>query len=408
MIQNKYDILIIGGGAGGFFTAINTAEACPHLKIGILERGKEVLTKVKISGGGRCNVTHAEFIPKDLSKNYPRGEKELLGPFHSFMTGDTMAWFEERGVELKIEDDGRIFPTSDDSQSIIDCFLDETERLDIDIKLKTSVQIISKQDDEYLLETTNGNYSCKHLVIATGSNPKMWKLLSDLGYNLESAVPSLFTFNIKDERISGLMGLATEASVKVLKASNLESSGPLLITHWGMSGPAILKLSAWGARQLNDLNYQFKIAVNWRAHYTEEDTLADLKNLKDKNSKKSPYTHSQFDLPKRLWHKLLQASGISESQNWSDLNKQQFQSLARELTNGIFQVNGKSTFKEEFVTAGGVDLTNINFKTFESKLHDNLYFAGEVLNIDAITGGFNFQNAWTGGFLISKAVASKQ
>lgn len=408
MIQNKYDILIIGGGAGGFFTAINTAEACPNLKIGILERGKEVLTKVKISGGGRCNVTHAEFIPKDLSKNYPRGEKELLGPFHSFMTGDTMAWFEERGVELKIEDDGRIFPTTDDSQSIIGCFLDETERLDIDIKLKTSVQIITKKDDQYFLETTNGNYSCKHLVIATGSNPKMWKLLDDLGYNLESAVPSLFTFNIKDERIKGLMGLATEASVKVLKASNLESSGPLLITHWGMSGPAILKLSAWGARQLNDLNYQFKIAVNWRAHHTEEDTLEDLKSLKDQNSKKSPYTHSQFDLPKRLWHKLLQASGISENQNWSDLNKQQFQRLANELTNGIYQVNGKSTFKEEFVTAGGVDLTNINFKTFESKLHDNLYFAGEVLNIDAITGGFNFQNAWTGGFLISKAVANKQ
>lgn len=405
MIQNKYDILIIGGGAGGFFTAINTAEACPNLKIGILERGKEVLTKVKISGGGRCNVTHAEFIPKDLSKNYPRGEKELLGPFHSFMTGDTMAWFEERGVELKIEVDGRVFPTSDDSQSIIDCFLDETEKLDINIKLKTSVQHITKQGDQYLLETTNGNYRCKHLVIATGSNPKMWKLLGDLGYNLESAVPSLFTFNIKDERINGLMGLATEASVKVLRASNLESSGPLLITHWGMSGPAILKLSAWGARQLNDLNYQFKIAVNWRVHYTEEDTLEDLKSLKDQNSKKSPYTHSQFELPKRLWHKLLQASGISESQNWSDLNKQQFQKLANELTNGIYQVNGKSTFKEEFVTAGGVDLTNINFKTFESKLHDNLYFAGEVLNIDAITGGFNFQNAWTGGYMISQAIS---
>ena len=406
--NNTYDILIVGGGAGGFFTAINCAEKLPNAKIAILERGKEVLTKVKISGGGRCNITHAEFIPKDLSKNYPRGEKELLGPFHTFMTGDTMAWFEERGIELKIEDDGRIFPTSDDSQTIIDCFLNECERLGVDIKLKSPVQNISKQDDLWQLETNDDTYHCKNIVIATGSNPKMWKMLNGLGYTTETAVPSLFTFNIKDERINGLMGLATEASVKVLGTQNLKSSGPLLITHWGMSGPAILKLSAWGARDLNDTNYHFKIAVNWRVHHTEEDTLEDLKSIKEDNSKKSPFTHSQFDLPKRLWHKLLQASSITETQNWADVNKQQFQALARELTNGVYQVNGKSTFKEEFVTAGGIDLKDINFKTFESKLHDNLYFAGEVLNIDAITGGFNFQNAWTGGFLISKAVSSKQ
>jgi hypothetical protein len=405
--MNTYDVLIIGGGAAGFFTAINTAEKLPNAKIAILERGKEVLTKVKISGGGRCNVTHAEFIPKELSKNYPRGEKEMLGPFHSFMTGDTMAWFEERGVELKIEEDGRIFPITNDSQTIINCFLDKVEQLGVEIKLKESATDISFTQDFWNVKTTNNTYTTKHLVVATGSNPKMWKTLSNLDFTVETAVPSLFTFNIKDKRINGLMGLATEASVKVLNTANLESSGPLLITHWGMSGPAILKLSAWGARVLNDKNYQFKISVNWRVHYTTEETLQDLNNLKQENSKKSPYTHAQFDLPKRLWHKILQVSTITETQNWADLKKQQLQTLANELTNGIYQVNGKSTFKEEFVTAGGIDLKDINFKTFESKLHNNLYFAGEVLNIDAITGGFNFQNAWTGGYIISEYIAKQ-
>lgn len=405
--HNHYDVLIIGGGAAGFFTAINVAEACPSANIGILERGKDVLTKVKISGGGRCNVTHAVFTPKELSKNYPRGEKELLGPFHNFMTGDTMAWFEERGVALKIEDDGRIFPTSDDSQTIINCFLDEVLRLGITITLKASVKSMTQHNDDWSIATTEDCYSCKHLVIATGSNPKMWKTLEHLGYRIETAVPSLFTFNIKDDRITGLMGLATEASVGIIGMTNLESTGPLLITHWGMSGPAILKLSAWGARELNSTGYHFKISVNWRVHCTEEETLEDLKALKDQNSKKSPYTHSQFDLPKRLWHKLLQASLITETQNWADLNKQQFKSLAKELTNAVYQVTGKSTFKEEFVTAGGIALKEVNFKTFESKLHKNLYFAGEVLNIDAITGGFNFQNAWTGGYLIAQTLKKR-
>ena len=405
--MNVYDVLIIGGGAAGFFTAVNTAEKLPNAKIAILERGKEVLTKVKISGGGRCNVTHAEFIPKELSKNYPRGEKELLGPFHRFMTGDTMAWFEERGVELKIEDDGRVFPVSNDSQTIINCFLDQAEELGIDIKLKESVTDISPHNESWIVNTTNNNYTTKHLVVSTGSNPKMWKTLTKLNYTVKAAVPSLFTFNIKDYRIKDLMGLATEASVKVLDTNNLEASGPLLITHWGMSGPAILKLSAWGARILNDKNYQFKIAVNWRTHYSTEETFQELNVLKQNNSKKSPYTHAQFELPKRLWHKLLEASNISENQNWADLNNLQLQNLAEELTNGVYKVNGKSTFKEEFVTAGGINLKDINFKTFESKLHKNLYFSGEVLNIDAITGGFNFQNAWTGGYLIAEDIFKK-
>ncbi len=412
--MNTYDTIIIGGGAAGFFAAINLAEKLPDHKVAILERGKEVLTKVRISGGGRCNVTHAEFIPKDLSKKYPRGEKELLGPFHTFMTGDTISWFEQRGVELKIENDGRMFPISDSSSTIIDCFLKETKRLGIAILKNTSVQeidntafakIASASQQSFLIKTTQGDFACSNLVVASGSNPKIWKLLDRLGHTITNAVPSLFTFNIKDTRIKDLMGLSKEASVAVLN-TKLSSEGPLLITHWGMSGPAILKLSAWGARELAETNYDFKIKINWLLYENEKDTLKTLNALKLSQAKQSPYTYTQLDLPKRLWHNLLEASGISKESNWADLNKGQLTSLVDELISGVYQVRGKSTFKEEFVTAGGVDLKEVNFKTFESKKQERMYLAGEVLNIDAITGGFNFQNAWTGGYMIAQAIAS--
>ncbi len=405
MIQK--DCIIIGGGAAGFFTAINAAEANPNMAITILERGKEVLGKVKISGGGRCNVTHAEFIPKELSANYPRGEKELLGPFHTFMTGDTIAWFEARGVALKIEDDGRMFPVSDSSQTIIDCFTSEIDRLGIDLQRNEPVQDISVENDFFKITTKNQAFSTKRVVVATGSNPKIWKLLSKLGHTIVPAVPSLFTFNIKDKRIANLPGISTEVSVKVHTDSGkvlLESEGPLLITHWGMSGPAILKLSAWGARLLEPTNYHFKIAVNWLEHLTADETLEELLALKLQKPKQTLQKYAQFDLPKRLWQSLLDASNISETQIWADVTKKQLATLSEALTNSVFQVDGKSTFKEEFVTAGGVDLKEVNFKTFESKIITNLYFAGEVLNIDAITGGFNFQNAWTGGFVVAKAL----
>ncbi len=400
------DVIIIGGGAAGFFTAINIATQRPDLSIAILERGKEVLTKVRISGGGRCNVTHAEFDPKELSKNYPRGEKELLGPFHTFMTGDTIAWFEDRGVTLKIEEDGRMFPVTDSSKTIIDCFLNEARRLKIDVLKNHIVQDIAFAKAKYELKTSQSKYLTKHLVVATGSNPKIWKLLEKKGHTITPAVPSLFTFNNKDKRIKNLMGLATEVSVTV-QGETLTSEGPLLITHWGMSGPAILKLSAWGARKLNARNYDFKIKVNWLVHLTGEDTLKLLIDLKNSFPKQSPYTYAQLGLPKRLWQNLLVASLINEKEKWADINKKQLQKLSNELTEGVFHINGKSTFKEEFVTAGGVDLKEINFKTFESKVCKELYLAGEVLNIDAITGGFNFQNAWTGGFLIAQAIANK-
>ncbi len=413
--MNKFDILIVGGGAAGFFTAINIAEKRPSLKIAILERGKDVLTKVKISGGGRCNVTHAEFIPKELSKKYPRGQKELLGPFHTFMTGDTIAWFEERGVELKIEEDGRMFPVTDSSSTIVDCFVKEAHKYKIEVLTNHSVQDVGfdsafakariSNEDPFYVKTSKGDFICNHLVMTTGSNPKMWSLLQKLGHSITDAVPSLFTFNIKDEKIDGLMGLATNVTVKVL-GTKQKSEGPLLITHWGMSGPAILKLSAWGARELANLKYQFEIQVNWLQFLTQEDALDELLELKLQHAKQSPFTYAQLELPKRLWHNLLIASGILQATKWAELTKTQLQSLSRELTQSRFRVSGKSTFKEEFVTAGGVNLKEVNFKTFESKKVPNLYLAGEVLNIDAITGGFNFQNAWTGGYLIAQAIES--
>ena len=403
--MKQADVIIIGGGAAGFFTAINAAEKTPHLKIAILERGKEVLTKVKISGGGRCNVTHAEFLPKELTQNYPRGEKELLGPFHTFMTGDTIEWFEKRGVELKIEEDGRMFPTSNSSQTIIDCFLSETKRLGVEVLLSQPVKEIQKNEGRYILTTSTDTFSAEKIVVTTGSNPKIWKLLNDLGHSIVPAVPSLFTFNIKDSRIADLPGLSTNASVKVLDKNGktvLESDGPLLITHWGMSGPAILKLSAWGARILDPLKYNFTIEVNWLNTLTEEDVLDSLKNLKILQGKQTIYKYAQFELPKRLWQSIVKAAGIAETLTWAEATRENFQNLANQLIAAIFEVNGKSTFKEEFVTAGGVDLKEVNFKTFESRVCKNLFFAGEVLDIDAITGGFNFQNAWTSGYIVSQ------
>jgi predicted Rossmann fold flavoprotein len=402
-MNQNFDIIIVGGGAAGFFTAINIVEKNPKLKVAILERGTEVLNKVRISGGGRCNVTHACFEPNELVKFYPRGEKELRGPFHQFCSGDTIEWFEKHGVELKIEGDGRMFPVSNSSQTIIDCFLKATQELGIAVLTGQSVQSIFKKDTLWKVETQSENYLTEKLILATGSNPKVWEMLQNFGHAVVSPVPSLFTFNIKDSRIKELPGVAAQVTVKV-KDTKLTSTGPLLITHWGMSGPAILKLSAWGARILHDKNYQFTIFVNWLNDADKEDVEKKLKELKQEHAKKSVSKKSPFELTNRLWESLVLASGIEVETKWADLSKIQLQNLANQLTNGTFQVNGKSTFKEEFVTAGGIDLKEINFKTMESKLHENLYFAGEIVNIDAITGGFNFQNAWTSGFIVANSI----
>ena len=403
-MNQDFDIIIVGGGAAGFFSAINIVERTPKLKVAILERGKEVLSKVRVSGGGRCNVTHACFEPNELVKFYPRGEKELRGPFHQFCSGDTIEWFEKHGVELKIEDDGRMFPVSNSSQTIIDCFLNTSHQLGITIVTGQSVQSIFKKENCWKIDTQNETFLAGKLILATGSNPKIWDLLHTFGHAIITPVPSLFTFNIKDTRIKELPGIATQVTVKV-KDTKLESTGPLLITHWGMSGPAILKLSAWGARILHDKNYQFIIEVNWLNDRDTEEVEILLKQLKQEHAKKTVAKKSPLELQNRLWESLVIASGISNETKWADLSKIQLQNLANQLTKGVFQVNGKSTFKEEFVTAGGIDLKEINFKTMESKLHPNLYFAGEIVNIDAITGGFNFQNAWTSGFLVANAIS---
>lgn len=402
--MNNYDVLIVGGGAAGFFAAINTANQNPKLKIAILERGSNVLSKVKISGGGRCNVTHAEFIPNELVLNYPRGEKELRGPFHNYMTGDTMQWFEDRGVPLKIEDDGRVFPVSNSSQTIIDCFLEEIKKHQIDVLLNHSVQGIKYENDTWKLDTTKGLFRTPKLLIATGSNPKIWKLLESLGHQVIAAVPSLFTFNIIDTRLKTIPGVvATDVHISVVN-STLESEGPLLVTHTGLSAPSILKLSAYGALELAERQYKFQIKVNFiKLDFSE--CLERLLEFKSTFAKKTILKSTQFDLPKRLWEQLVIASEIPNDLRWAEVNKHQLQEIASQLTEAVFNVDGKSTFKEEFVTAGGVELKGVNFKTFESKHFKNLYFAGEVLNIDAVTGGFNFQNAWTSAFIVSQELS---
>jgi len=399
--------MIIGGGAAGFFTAINAKEMNPELDITILEKGKEVLQKVKISGGGRCNVTHACFEPKELVQFYPRGEKELLGPFHQFMTGDTFEWFENNGIPLKIEKDNRVFPESNSSQTIIDCFLNKTKRLGISVLKNHGVTTIQKQANSWLVITKEKQFVCDAVVMAAGSSKKVWELSKALRHSIISPVPSLFTFNIKDTRIKDLLGISVPNASVQLEDTNLEASGPLLITHWGMSGPAILKLSAFGARVLAEKNYEYQVQVNWLSRPTHK-IVNVLLNLKKKHSKKQVIVRSPFEeIPKRLWERFVLATTIKTSFNWADVSHEQIDALANQLTKSVFTAKGKSTFKEEFVTAGGVDLREINFKNFESKLQNNLFFVGEVLNIDAVTGGFNFQNAWTGGWLCAKALASR-
>ena len=400
----KYDIVIVGGGAAGFFSAVNIAEKNPDLKICILEKSTKVLAKVKISGGGRCNFTHACYIPTELAKFYPRGQKELLGPFHTFASGDTIEWFESRGVDFYTTDDGSIFPKSDDSQTIIDTFLNLSKKYGVDIY--TGQEVIDiKASDVWTIRTKNKMFNSAKLIVTSGSSKEIWSILSNLGHTIENPVPSLFTFKIKDKRIDGLMGVVVEKVTVSLKKSKLpEQTGPLLITHWGMSGPAILKMSSFGAREMFEKSYQNTTVVNWLPDHSFDSILAEIADLREDTPKKQVLKHNPFFLPIRLWKSLVSYCEISDKLNWADLNKKQIEQLAKELVQGEFAVNGRTKFKEEFVTAGGVNLKEINFKRFESKIHKNLFIAGEALDIDAITGGFNFQNAWTGAWIISEAV----
>ncbi len=393
---------IIGGGAAGFFAAITCAEANPACKVTIFERGKSVLEKVRVSGGGRCNVTHHCFEPRDLVKYYPRGQKELLGPFMQFGAEDTVAWFEGRGVRLKTEADGRMFPVTDDSQTIIDCLTEAARAAGVRVLTSARVDKIEPLPDGRW--QVAGQVFDK-LMLATGSSTAAWQWLEELGHTLVPPVPSLFTFNTKDTRLRELSGVSVPMASLSIPGTKLAAEGPLLVTHWGLSGPAVLRISAWGARELHAMHYKFHLEINFLQEKDLQATLKLLAVAKQENGKKMVAPNPLFNLPSRLWLRLTEAAAMPPERRWADVGKAELQQLAAQLTQATFQITGKSTFKEEFVTAGGVSLKELNFRTFESRVCPNLFLAGEVLDIDAITGGFNFQAAWTGGYLAGLAMA---
>lgn len=402
--MKKKKIIIIGGGAAGFFCAANLDETKFHVTI--LEQNSDVLQKVKISGGGRCNVSHACFDPKDLVQFYPRGNKELLSVFHKFQPGDTIEWFENRGVSLKIEKDNRIFPESNSSQSIIDAMLNDVRNKNFEIRTKSVVLEIEKLENQYLVKTNSGDFIADEIVYTTGSSPKSFKILQKFGHQIVELVPSLFTFNIKNDVLKDLMGtsfLNAEVSIPQLK---MDESGPMLITHWGLSGPAILKISAWKARELAALKYQFSILVNFLG-IDLEDASEIFYQFRQDNPKKTIGASKIFDITSRFWHRILFMAKVDLNKNISSLSTKEIQNILQNLCKNEMKVTGKSTYKDEFVTAGGIELKEINFKNMSSKILENFYIAGEVLNIDAVTGGFNFQACWSEGFLIAQDLNSK-
>ncbi|SMC71981.1 BaiN/RdsA family NAD(P)/FAD-dependent oxidoreductase [Moheibacter sediminis] len=397
-------IAIIGGGAAGYFTATNLGKELGKQTV-LFEQASLPLQKVRVSGGGRCNVTHACFDPNELVEFYPRGKKELLSVFHKFQPGDTMEWFESRKVPLKIEDDNRIFPVSNSSLSIIECLLKEVDKNQVETRFGETVLSIQKKEKSFVINTKSDYYEFEKVIFTPGSSIKSMDLMKNIGHKIVKPVPSLFTFNIKDERLKDLMGISFEWAEISIPQLKMESEGPMLITHWGLSGPGILRLSAWGALELNKLNYEFQICINFIQQELEE-SIEFLNEFKIENAKKSIYKINPFSFPKRFWNRILEVQKIPQDLTFSHLNKNQIQNISKELTEGIYNVKGKSTFKDEFVTAGGVDLKEINFKTMESKVVPNLFIAGEILNIDAITGGFNFQACWSEAFLISEHLKS--
>lgn len=401
------DLIVVGGGAAGFFAAITCAENSEKSVL-ILEKTSHLLHKVKISGGGRCNVTHACFEPREMSRNYPRGEKSLIGPLHRFGAADTVEWFASRGVTLKTEADGRMFPDTDDSQTIVDTLLGAARDAGVSIRTSEAVTSIARNGDHFELATSRGNtFTAANVLIATGGTRLVAgaKLASSLGHELQPATPSLFTFKITDPRLAGLAGLSVNPADVGIQQSKLASTGPVLVTHWGLSGPGILKISAWGARELAERDYRFNVSVNWLPGTDPAAVIAEnrLSEAKRQLSSRSPFAA----IPKRLWLRLLAATGVSDTATWSQLSKIQATELVSQLTASMFTVNGKSTNKDEFVTCGGVALDEINFKTMESKLVSGLYFAGEVIDVDGVTGGFNFQNAWTSGFHAGSDIAAR-
>jgi len=416
-ITTKWEVVIAGGGPAGFFAAIRCAELNPKLRVLIIEKSSQTLGKVLISGGGRCNVTHACFDPSKLISYYPRGGMELRGAFTRFQPADTIKWFESHGVKLKTESDGRMFPVTDESATIADCLREAAKNAGVKVHTGTTLLKVEKSPKGgFRLEVRKARVEpgrndaevlplqTKKLLIATGSDSKTREIVKALGHAIEEPVPSLFTFNVKDKRIDGLAGVAVE-HVRV-KMDTITQQGPLLITHWGLSGPAVLKLSAWGARILFDKKYRSSLTVNWLGDYKLDSVLEILQRNKDwhENARKKIATQPAFSqIPVRLWKQLTQFIG---DKNWGDISKAELRKLAQELTAGEFMITGRGIFKEEFVTCGGVKLSEVDFKTMQSRIVDDLFFAGEVLDIDGLTGGFNFQSSWTTGWLAGNALSS--
>lgn len=387
-------IVVIGGGAAGFFGAITSAKTCPHSHVILLEKTRSLLTKVKVSGGGRCNVTHACFDPKELIKNYPRGSKELLGPFHQFQPQDTIEWFEARGVTLKTEDDGRMFPITDSSETIINCLQEEAKKTGVDIRLQQSIEKIEKKEQGFTIHFSSGEtLTCDKILLATGSSQEGYRIAESLGHTIVPPVPSLFTFNIPDSPLSQLSGISVDPVLLKIEETNLKQQGPLLITHWGFSGPAALKLSAWGARILHKMEYKANLSINWLPK--QENLSAYFIRLKADSPHHNISLLNPPTIAKQLWKELLIKAQIDPHKKMKDLPDKHLLTLASFLQNDIYQIQGKTTYKQEFVICGGIALDEVNFKTMESKKCPGLYFAGEILDIDGVTGGFNFQNAWT-------------
>jgi predicted Rossmann fold flavoprotein len=405
-----FDVIIIGGGAAGFFGAIQIAEHNPVLSLMIIEKTTKLLSKVKVSGGGRCNVTHHCFEPKKLASHYPRGEKQLREPFRSYQAADVVTWFERKGVKLKTEQDGRMFPVTDDSQTIIDLFLREAKRSRIQIETGKAVKSVEKKESGFLVTCENGFVAtARNVVIAMGGHPQAqaYEWIKRLGHTIKPPIPSLFTFNDSQKFFTDLMGIAVPNAQVKIAGSKFSQQGPLLITHWGLSGPAVIKLSAWAAEYLHEKDYTFTALVSWIGDQQEEKMRELLLSYKQKHGKQRIHNHSLFELPQRLWLKLCDLSEIEEAKLWAELPMKNVNKLIENLIRCPFQIKGKTTFKEEFVTCGGVPLAEVNLHTMESKVVPDLFFAGEVLDIDGETGGFNFQAAWTTAYLAAKAIAQR-
>ena len=401
-------LVVIGGGAAGFFCAVNAARLNPHLEVIILEKSNKLLSKVRVSGGGRCNVTHRCFEIAEMCKRYPRGSNFVKKVFHQFFTTDTIQWFEERGVKLKAENDGRMFPVTDTSQTVIDCLLTEAARYKVSIRISAEATSITQKSSAFIVQCSGGeSIEARSVCIACGGYPKstMFGWLRQLGHTIVEPVPSLFTFNLAKHPITKLMGVAVENVTVKIPSVRLEQQGPLLITHWGLSGPAILKLSAWGARKLAAANWQFAVTVNWLPQWNEQQLAEEFRVFRFQMASQKIGNKNPFGLPQRLWEFLLEQSNVNNEKRWADLPAKDQNKLVKNLCAGEFSVNGKTTFKEEFVTAGGITLSEVDANTLMSKRIAGLFFAGEILDVDGVTGGYNFQHAWTSGFVAAKAIA---